>query len=341
MYKSILGKATTRQELSEEEIFDLISSIDNGKISNVQIAAFQVALLMKGASMTEMAYIAKAMRHNCVPLKPIVEGDLMDTCGTGGGLSTFNISTATAIVAAAAGIPVAKHGSRSISSLSGSADVLEALGVNINLTPEQVEKMIEEIGIAFIYAPLFHPVMCKVLPAESELGIKTIFYTIIGPLINPAFARRHILGVYKPELLEPVAYVAKELGYTHAMIAHGLDGLDEISLLGKTRIKELKNGKLSTYEIAPEDLGMERCPLDEIKTGTPEENAKTIRGVFSGEIVGPRRNAIVLNSAGALIIGGKAADFDEGILLANKLIDSGEATQKLNRLCDMSNSFKM
>ncbi|NLV35413.1 MAG: anthranilate phosphoribosyltransferase, partial [Clostridiaceae bacterium] len=268
-------------------------------------------------------------------------GDLMDTCGTGGGLSTFNISTATAIVAAAAGIPVAKHGSRSISSLSGSADVLEALGVNINLTPEQVEKMIEEIGIAFIYAPLFHPVMCKVLPAESELGIKTIFYTIIGPLINPAFARRHILGVYKPELLEPVAYVAKELGYTHAMIAHGLDGLDEISLLGKTRIKELKNGKLSTYEIAPEDFGMERCTLDEIKTGTPEENAKTIRGVFSGEIVGPRRNAIVLNSAGALIIGGKAADFDEGILLANKLIDSGEATQKLNRLCDMSNSFKM
>lgn len=341
MYKTILSKATTHQELSEEEIFDLISSINNDEISAVQIAAFQVALLMKGSSMTEMAYIAKAMRGNCVPLKPNVEGDLMDTCGTGGGLSTFNISTATAIIAAAAGIPVAKHGSRSISSLSGSADVLEALGVNINLTPHQAEKMIEDIGIAFIYAPLFHPVMCKVLPAESELGIKTIFYTIIGPLINPAFARKHILGVYKPDLLDPVTYVAKELGYTHAMIVHGLDGLDEISLLGKTRINELKDGKITTYEIAPEDFGMNRCTLEEIKTGTPEENSKTIRGVFSGEIVGPRRNAIVLNSAGAMIIGGKAASFQEGIKIANRLIDSGEAMEKLNKLCEMSNSFKV
>ena len=163
----------------------------------------------------------------------------MDTCGTGGGLSTFNISTATALVAAAAGIPIAKHGSRSLSSLSGSADVLEALGVNINLTPKQAETLIEDIGIAFIYAPLFHPVMCKVLPPEAELGIKTIFYTIIGPLINPAFAPRHLLGVYKPELLDTVTYVAKELEYTKAMFVYGVDGLDEISLLGKTRINEL------------------------------------------------------------------------------------------------------
>jgi anthranilate phosphoribosyltransferase len=200
MYKNILQKATTNQELSEQEISQLINSINNEEVSDVQIAAFQVALLMKGASLKEISYIAKSMRENCVPLSPQVEQEMMDTCGTGGGLSTFNISTATAIVAAAAGIPIAKHGSRSISSLSGSADVLETLGVNINLTPAQVEKMIEEIGIAFIYAPLFHPVMCKVLPAESELGIKTIFYSIIGPLINPAFAPRHLLGVYKPEL---------------------------------------------------------------------------------------------------------------------------------------------
>lgn len=339
MYKNILNKTTNNQELTEQEIFQLIKAINNDEVSDVQIAGFQVALLMKGASLQEIAFIAKAMRENCVPLQPKVEAELMDTCGTGGGLSTFNISTATAIVAAAAGIPIAKHGSRSISSLSGSADVLEALGVNINLRPAQAEKLIEEIGIAFIYAPLFHPVMCKVLPAESDLGIKTIFYTIIGPLINPAFAPRHVLGVYKPELLDTVSYVAKELGYTNAMFVHGLDGLDEISLLGKTRINELKDGEVTTYEIQPEDFGIERCTLEEIKTGTPEENAKTIHGVFSGEITGPRRNAIVLNAAGALIVGGKAAGFAEGIALANKLIDSGAAAEKLSQLREMSNSF--
>jgi len=339
MYKSILSKTTSHQELSEQEVFDLIKAIKNDEISDAQIAGFQVALLMKGASLEEIAYIAKAMRENCVPLKPDVKEDLMDTCGTGGGLSTFNISTATAIVAAAAGIPVAKHGSRSISSLSGSADVLEALGVNINLTPAQAERLIEEIGIAFIYAPLFHPVMCKVLPAETDLGIKTIFYTIIGPLINPAFATRHILGVYKPELLDTVSYVAKKLGYTNAMFVYGLDGLDEISMIGKTRIKELKDGEMFTYEIQPEDFGMESCTLDDIKTGTPQENAETITGVFSGQIKGPRRNAIVLNAAGALKTGGKISGFEEGIALANKLIDSGEAAKKLAQLREMSNSF--
>lgn len=339
MYKTIMNKATTHQELSEQEISNLIRSINNNEVSDVQIAGFQVALLMKGASLEEIAYIAKAMRENCIPLRPKVKEDLMDTCGTGGGLSTFNISTATAIVAAAAGIPVAKHGSRSISSLSGSADVLEALGVNINLTPSQAEKMIEDIGIVFIYAPLFHPVMCKVLPAETDLGIKTIFYTIIGPLINPAFAPRHLLGVYKPELLDSVSFVAKELGYTNAMFVYGLDGLDEISLLGKTKINELKDGKVTTFEISPEDFEMKCCSLEEIKTGTPQENAKTIIEVFSGKLTGPRRDAIVLNSAGALKVGEKVQNFEEGILMAENLIDSGAAYEKLNQLKEMSNSF--
>ncbi|MPM14818.1 Anthranilate phosphoribosyltransferase [bioreactor metagenome] len=337
MYKTIMTKTTTGQELSEEEIFELIGAINRSEVSDVQIAGFQVALLMKGASLAEIAAIAKAMRQNCVPLRPKVKDELMDTCGTGGGLSTFNISTATALAAAAAGIPVAKHGSRSISSLSGSADVLEALGVNINLTPSQVEKLIEEIGIAFIYAPLFHPVMCKVLPPETELGIKTIFYTIIGPLINPAFAPRHLLGVYKPELLDTVTFVAKELGYTNAMFVHGVDGLDEISLLGKTKVNELKNGEVTSYEIAPEDFGLKRCTLEEIKTGTPEENAATITGVFQGSIKGPRRDAILLNAAGALVVGGKAAGFAEGIALASELIDSGAALSKLNQLKTLSN----
>ncbi|MDR0855163.1 MAG: anthranilate phosphoribosyltransferase [Christensenellaceae bacterium] len=340
MYKQILDKTTKGIELSEAEVNELIGAINSGDVSDIQIAGFQVALLMKGASLKETAYIAKAMRDNCVPLKPKVAAETMDTCGTGGGLSTFNISTATAIVAAAAGIPVAKHGSRSIASLSGSADVLEALGVYINLQPAEAEKMIEEIGIAFLYAPLFHPVMCKVLPPEQDLGIKTIFYSIIGPLINPAFAPRHLLGVYKPELLDTVTYVAKELGYTNAMFVHGLDGLDEISLLGKTRINKLKDGVVTTFEIAPEDFGMKRCTLEEIKTGTPDVNAATINGVFAGAITDARRNAIILNAAGALIVGGKAEDFQSGIKLAAEIIDSGKAAKKLDELRTLSNSFK-
>lgn len=337
MYKNIMAKTTSRQELSEEEIFELIHAINNDEVTDVQIAGFQVALLMKGASLAEIAAIAKAMRRNCVPLKPKGDAELMDTCGTGGGLSTFNISTATALVAAAAGIPIAKHGSRSISSLSGSADVLEALGVNINLTPAQVENLIEQIGIAFIYAPLFHPVMCKVLPPETELGIKTIFYTIIGPLINPAFAPRHLLGVYRPELLDTVTSVAKEVGYTNAMFVHGVDGLDEISLIGATRINHLKDGEVTSYEIRPEDFGLKRCTLHEIRTGTPEENAATIIGTFKGEITGPRRDVILLNAAGALVVGGKVADFAEGIALASEIIDSGAALDKLEQLRTLSN----
>ncbi|MBR3557118.1 MAG: anthranilate phosphoribosyltransferase [Oscillospiraceae bacterium] len=339
MYKEILTKITSGQKLSEQEIFELIAAINKDEITDVQIAGFQVGLLMKGTSLEELAAFAKAMRHNCVPLRPRVSAELMDTCGTGGGLSTFNISTATALVAAAAGIPIAKHGSRSISSLSGSADVLEALGVNIELTPAQAEKLIEDIGIAFIYAPLFHPVMCKVLPPEAELGIKTIFYTIIGPLINPAFAPRHLLGVYKPDILDTVTYVAKELGYTTAMFVYGVDGLDEISLLGKTRINELRDGQVRSYEIAPEDFGLARCTIDDIRTGTPEENAAVIRGVFSGEITGHRKNAIILNAAGALMVGDKAASFPEGIALAREIIDSGRAMAKLEALVAHSNAF--
>lgn len=339
MYKDILGKITAHEELTPAEVSELIADIRDGSVSDVQISGFQVALLMKGASLPEIAAIAQAMRDNCVPLHPRVAEPLMDTCGTGGGLSTFNISTATALVAAAAGIPIAKHGSRSIASLSGSADVLEALGVNIELTPAQVETMIEQIGIAFLYAPLFHPVMGKVLPPEQELGIKTIFYSIIGPLINPAFAPRHLLGVYKLDLLDTVTYVAQQLGYTDAMFVHGLDGLDEISLLGATRINHLKDGHVETFELVPEDAGLVRCQLDDIKTGTPVANAETITGVFAGDITGPRRDAILLNSAGALVVGGRASGFREGVAKAAELIDSGAAAAKLEQLRSMSNSF--
>lgn len=339
MYKDILGKLTNGIDLNEEEVLEIITDIREDKLTDGQISGFLVALVMKGTTLEETAYIAKAMRENCIPIRPNVSAELMDTCGTGGGLSTYNISTATALIAAAAGIPIAKHGSRSISSLSGSADVLEALGVNINLSPEQAAELIEEIGISFIYAPLFHPVMGKVLQPEAALGIKTIFYTIIGPLINPAFAPRHLLGVYKPELLEQVADVASQIGYTRAMFVHGLDGLDEISLIGKTRILELKDGEKKTYEIAPEDFGLARCTLEEIKTGTPAENAATIRGVFDGSIRDARRNAVLMNAAGALIIGDKASGFEDGIAKVAEILDSGKAAAKLEELVRQSNRY--
>lgn len=341
MIRNVLQKLTRKADLTAEEAYSLIAAIGNDELSDVQIAGFQVALLMKGPTLTEITAIAQAMRDHCIKVSPRVREELMDTCGTGGGLSTFNISTSVAFVAAAAGIPVAKHGSRSISSLSGSADVLEALDVNINQSPESVEKLIEEVGIAFLYAPLFHPVMGKVLPPEKDLGIKTIFYTIIGPLINPSKATRHVLGVYKPELLGTVSHVAASLGYKRALFVHGVDGLDEISLLGKTQINELNDGDITSYEITPEDLGLSRCALAEIATGTPEENAFMIRNVFSGKDKGPRRQAVVLNAAGALMIGGRADSLREGISLAGELIDSGAAQNKLDQLISASHDYGM
>ena len=313
MYKDILSKLTNGVDLNAEEVSEIISDIREDRLTEGQISGFLVALVMKGTTLEETAYIARAMRENCIPILPAVEAEMS--------------------------IPVAKHGSRSISSLSGSADVLEALGVNINLTPQQAAELIEQINIAFIYAPLFHPVMGKVLAPEAALGIKTIFYTIIGPLINPSFAPRHLLGVYKPELLEQVATVAKEIGYTRAMFVHGLDGLDEISLLGKTRIMELRDGEFNTYEIAPEDFGLQRCTLDQIRTGTPEENAATIRGVFDGTIRDARRDAVLLNAAGALIIGDKADGFADGITRVAEIIDSGQASAKLASLVEKSNAY--
>ncbi len=341
MIRNILGKLTNKQDLTAEEISDLIAAIRNDEMTEAQITGFQVALLMKGPTLSEITAIAQAMRDNCIRINPLVDEELMDTCGTGGGLSTFNISTATAFVAAASGIPVAKHGSRSISSLSGSADVLEALGVKIDQDPAGVEKLIENIGIAFLYAPLFHPVMCKVLPPEKDLGIKTIFYTIIGPLINPSKASRHVMGVYKKELLDTVTEVAASIGYKRALFVHGADGLDEISLIGSTIINELNNGVVARYEIKPEDFGLQRCSISEIATGTPQENADMIRGVFSGRDRGPRRNAVVLNSAGALMIGGRADSFMDGIRLAGELIDSGAANKKLEQLIEASHDFAL
>ncbi len=340
MIDEVLKKLNAGIDLEAQEAYDMISAIQSDRMTDIQIMSFQVALLIKGPTITEISAIARAMRDYCIPVAPRIQGELLDTCGTGGGLNTFNISTAVAFVAAAAGVKVAKTGSKSNIRLSGSADVLEALGVEIHQTPTAVERMIEEVGMAFLYAPIFHPVMKKMLHPEKEIGIKTIFYTIIGPLINPARASRHVMGVYKPELLETVSEVALSLGYTRALFVHGEEGMDEISLLGKTRINELKNGEIISYELVPEELGLSRCKPNDIITGTPEANAVMIKDVFSGKNKGPRRQAVILNAAGALMISDKAGDFKEGVKLAQEILDSGLAQEKLKEVIEASHSYK-
>lgn len=338
--KHILHKLTRREELEPEEAYNVIGAIHSGQVTDVQIAGFLVSLLMKGPTVSEIAAIARAMRDHCDQIHPKVASPMIDTCGTGGGLSTFNISTGVAIVAAAAGVPVAKHGSRSISSKSGSADVLEALGVEINLDARSVERLISDVGIGFLYAPLFHPVMHKVLPPEQDLGIKTIFYTIIGPLINPAGVKRHLMGVYRPELVNVVAEVAAQLDYEHTLIVHGLDGLDEISLLGPTRIAEVKGSEIVRYEVAPEDFGFPRAKLEDIATGEPHVNAKILLDIFDGRDRGHRRNAITLNAGGALLVGGKVSSLYEGVRLAEQVIDEGLAARKLDELIAASRAMR-
>ncbi|MDP6560751.1 MAG: anthranilate phosphoribosyltransferase [Candidatus Binatia bacterium] len=340
MIKNVLSKLTRNQNLSQPEIFELIGGIGKDEITEVQIAGFLVGLLMKGPTVEEVSYIAKAMRANCKQIHPKVEGRLIDMCGTGGGLTTFNVSTANTILTAAAGIPVAKHGSRSISSSSGSADALEALGVQIDLTPEQGEKLIEEIGIGFLYAPNFHPVMLKVLGPEDQLGIKTIFFTIIGPLINPADAKCHLLGVYQPELVPMAADILVELDFTHAMVVHGLDGLDEISILGKTSVAEVKQGKVNKYEIEPEDFDLKRCSIEDVAGGDPQYNADTIRNLYAGKDEGPHRDFLILNNGAALYIGGLTDSLEEGIKKAKENLASGTATRKLEEFIERSNAVK-
>ncbi len=334
--KPILAKLTEHFDLEKNEIDDVIDAINAGRLSDVQIAGFLVGLLGKGPSIKEVAYIAQAMRRNCLPMTVSVESELTDTCGTGGGLTTFNVSTANAILTAAAGVPVAKHGSRSISSPSGSADVLEALGVDIDQSPERAARLIERIGISFIYAPNFHPVMLKVFGPENQLGIKTLFFTIIGPLINPTGARNHTIGVYKPELVGMMANVVAEMDFNHVIVAHGMDGLDEISLLGKTSMAEIKDGQVRYYDVSPEDFGLKRCTLKDIAGGAPEFNARVIRDIFSGVERGPRRDFLVLNNAATLYVSGKAASIRDGMDLSRSLIDSGAAQRKLEELVEAS-----
>lgn len=334
-----IGKLSFHEEISDQEAHNILVEIKDGKANDVQIAGFLAALTTKGPEPEEIAAIASSMRKLCNRITPKVKGYLTDTCGTGGGVTTFNISTGDSIIAAAAGVPIAKHGSRSISSKSGSADVLEALGININLKPVQAETLIEKIGIAFLYAPLFHPIMHKVFPPENALGVKTIFYTIIGPLINPADARSHLMGVYKPDLVKVVPAILKDMDFTHAMVVHSADGMDEVSITSDTMVGEVNRGKVETYQITPEEFGIKRASIKDVAGDfTPQENAEILKNIFLGKEKGPKRDVLLLNAGGVCYCGDIVSDIAEGVEVAKNMIDEGKAYQKLQDFIKFSNN---
>jgi anthranilate phosphoribosyltransferase len=315
--------------LSEDEMLGAMKDIMQGQATDAQIASFLTALRIKGETVEEITGAVKVMREKVIKIK--APEYTVDTCGTGGDMAhTFNISTASAIIAAACGVPVAKHGNRSVSSRSGSADVLEALGVKIDLKPENVEKCLETTGFGFMFAPLFHPAMKYAAGPRKEMGIRTIF-NILGPLTNPAGVQRQVLGVFSDALTEPLAKVLANLGSKHAFIVHGEDGLDEISNTNKTKISELKDGRIDTYFITPEDLGFERAKKDDLLGGTAEENAQIIIEILSGK-KGPKRDIAVMNTAAALITGDRAKSFSDAIEKASEAIDSGKALKKLEEI---------
>lgn len=337
--KDVYGKMAAHKPLNQLDIGGMISGIKDGTITDNQIGAFLMGSVTNGLTNTEIGYIATSMQGAAIPIRPDITKPLIDVCGTGGGdITTFNISTANSLVAAAGGVYVAKHGSRSISSKSGGADVLEALGVKIDLKPEQIEKLIEEVGISFLYANNLHPVMGRVYGLEQELGIKSVFFTLIGPLINPVGTKRHVLGVYKPELVEKMADVANKIGFEHALIVYGDGGLDEISPVGETMIAEVKDGKIKIYTITPEQFGMKRGQPEEISGDSPQYNAKVIRDVLEGREKGTKKNAVVLNAGASFYVAGKVENLEDGVRMAAGIIDSGLACEKLNQLIERSNS---
>jgi anthranilate phosphoribosyltransferase len=333
------------RDLTRIEAAAAMEAIMSGAATNAQIAAFLTALRMKGETVEELIGFAQVMRQKAVKVRTHA-GDLVaatgtdremliDTCGTGGDASgTFNVSTATAFVVAGAGLKVAKHGNRSVSSLCGSADVVETLGINIELTPAQVARCVDEAGIGFLYAPLLHTAMKHVMAARREMGIRTVF-NMLGPLTNPAGANAQVIGVYSETLTEPLACVLAELGTIRAFVVHGADGLDEISNTGESRISEVHEGVVRNSGVRPEDFGMPRASIRDLQGGDREENAQIIRQVLGGE-QGPRRDIVLMNAAAALVVGGKARELKEGVGLAAQSIDAGAAARKLAQLVALS-----
>lgn len=329
-YKVLLSKLIKRQDLSETEASEAVEQILNGQWTEGQIGAFLGALACKGEVVDEVAGAARAMRRKAIRIQALGKV-VMDTCGTGGdGSNTFNISTTTAFVVAGAGVAVAKHGNRSISSLCGSADVLEALGMNLSVAPESMEQALNEIGICFMFAPAFHGAMKFAMPVRKALGVRTIF-NMLGPLTNPAAASCQLLGVFKPELTEMFAAVLGKLGTKRALVVHGHDGLDEISICNSTRVSELKDGLVKTYDITPETWFGDVADPKDLAGGDAKTNAAILLDVLSGK-KGACRNVVTLNAGAALVAAGVTSDIGAGIRLAEQSIDSGAAKVKLDAL---------
>jgi len=334
MFKQNLSKIVKRENLNEDQMSQMITDIFSGNITDAQIGAMMAALATKGETFEELAGAARAMRRKALRIQTS-SAIVVDTCGTGGDSAhTFNISTTTSFVVAACGVTVAKHGNRSVSSQCGSADLLEALGIKLDTAPEIVEEAVQEIGIGFLFAPLYHGAMRFAAKARKEVGLRSIF-NMLGPLTNPAGANCQLLGVYAPELTEMFAHALQLLGTKRAFVVHGHDGLDEISVCAPTRVSELKDGLIRTYDISPEQFFNEQAKPADLLGGNPEENAQITRNILNGE-KGPKRNVVLINAAAALVAAGQAEYLKQGIRIAETAIDDGGAAKKMEALIKYS-----
>ena len=336
MIKDAIAALVTGKSLSMDQAESAMTEIMNGEVTPAQFGAFVTALRIKGETSEEIAGMAKVMRAKAIPVH--TDGVVVDTCGTGGdNSSTFNISTAAAFAVAGAGLTVAKHGNRAMSSHCGSADVLEALGVRIDLKAEQVESCLREVGIGFMFAPSFHPAMKYAGPPRREIGIRTVF-NILGPLTNPARAQAQVLGVAESSLTEKMAVVLRMLGCHHALVVHGEDGLDEITITGSTQVCELEGGHIRRYSVSPQDFGFSLVSLETIRGSTPSDNAALVRRILAGA-TGPQRDVVLMNAAAALVAGDRAKTLPEGATFAAEAIDSGRALERLDQLVKFSQSL--
>ncbi|RUM48990.1 MAG: anthranilate phosphoribosyltransferase [Hydrogenothermus sp.] len=336
MVKEILNKLTNFENLAEEEVKNLFNLIMEGKLTDTQIGAILTALKMKGETIEEITAAANVMRQKAVKVPVKDKSKLVDTCGTGGDkVNTFNVSTISAFVVAGAGAKVAKHGNRSVSSKCGSADIMQALGVNIEMPPEIASKALEEVGIAFLFAPIYHPAMKNVIKQRRELGIRTIF-NILGPLSNPAEAKYQLMGVFSEKLVEPLAKVLSNLGIERGFVVHGLEGLDEVSITTKTFVAEINNGEISTYYVEPEDFGLRKANLSDIEGGDLECNLDIALKILKGEDKGVKADFVALNSGFALKASGIVDTIKEGVELAKETIYSRKAYEVLEKLKNLN-----
>ncbi|HIY02485.1 MAG TPA: anthranilate phosphoribosyltransferase [Candidatus Blautia faecipullorum] len=336
MIKEAILKLAEKKDLSYQEAEEVMNEIMGGDASPVQMSAYLTALSLKGETIDEITASAAGMRAHCIKL--LHDLDVLEIVGTGGdGANSFNISTTSSLVIAAGGVPVAKHGNRAASSKSGAADVLEALGVNITIPPEKSAELLKKINICFLFAQNYHIAMKYVAPIRKELGIRTVF-NILGPLSNPAGANMELMGVFDEALVEPLAQVMAKLGVVRGMVVYGQDKLDEISMSAPTSVCEIRDGWFQSYELTPEQFGYERCAKEELQGGTPEENAAITRDILQGKERGPKRQAVCLNAGASLYITGRTETIEEGVRLAEELIDSGAAMKKLEEFIRESNA---